>query len=269
MKKIFYLFILVAFVACQEKAEQEVQQTEIEQTELSEQSIQETPKENKTGLTDYDKSKLVFQPAQVLPVNESKQNKTLRNFLDELLIVINNKNVEGLKPFIANDIKVSFGDDNGFDNFITFWDLDLNPEKSMLWDVLKTTITLGGTFNKENSNAYFTPYVFTNFPDEYDYFEFGTIIGEKVNIRSAPNLKAKLVRQLTHEVVRAIAYDKPFDSRSQKIGKETHDWMKIEMADGETGYVWGKFFRSAIDYRAGFATVRDEGWKMIFFVAGD
>jgi hypothetical protein len=272
MKNLLTLLLMLLMISCTETATNQTtdnqQNTSLEsKDETIVQEIETPTNPSKTGLFNYDKSKLVFQPAQVLPVDESKQNASLRKTLDNLLIVINNKDVDGLRPFMDNNIKLSFGEDNGFEDFITFWDLDLNPEKSMLWDVLKTTITLGGTFDRDNKNAYYTPYLHTSFIE--DPFEFGVIIGEKVNIRAEPNLKGKLVRQLTHEVVQVIAYDKDNDTRTQIIGQEKHDWMKIKMADGEVGYVWGKFFRSPIDYRAGFAKVRDEGWKMIFFVAGD
>lgn len=273
MKNLFFVLIIFCCFSCEEQTEQATSQNQSEsKTVTDKQNVVETEQaekqtSDKLGLTDYDKSKLVFQPMQLLPVDESKQDPTLRKTLDDLLIIINNKDVEGLKSFIDKNITVSFGGENGLEDFITFWDLDLNPKKSMLWDVLKTTITLGGTFDEENKNAYYTPYIFTKFPE--DPFEFGIIVGEKVNIRAEPNLKGALVRQLSHELVRLIAYDKPFDSRTLTIGNETHDWLKIEMADGKTGYVWGKFFRSGIDYRAGFSKVRDEGWKMTFLVAGD
>ncbi len=272
MKNLLYFILLLLTTNCLKKTEN--QSVEKNQQNIISQTV-ETSLEQKTEtisnpyFENYDKSKLVFQPAQVLPIDESKQDKSLRKTLDDLLIVINNKDVNGLKSFIDYDITVSFGDSDGFDSFITFWNLDLNPEKSILWEVLKKTITLGGTFDDQNNQQYYTPYIFSSFPKEYDAFEFGVIVGKEVNIRTEPNLKGKLVRQSTHEVVRVIAYDKPFGSRTQTIGNETHDWMKIEMADGKTGYVWGKFFRAAMDYRASFAKVRDEGWKMIFFVAGD
>lgn len=274
MKNLLYFALLLFVTACAEKTTNESavenqQNTTSQTVETASEQETEMPMTSNIGLANYDKSKLVFQPIQVLPVDESKQNKSLRKTLDDLLIVVKNKDIDGLKPFIDQDIRVSFGENEGFNDFINFWNLDLDAETSMLWDVLETTISLGGTFDEQNEQVYYTPYIFTDFPGEYDAFEFGVIVGKEVNIRATPSLKGKLVRQLTHEVVRLIAYDKPFDSRTQTIGKETHDWMKIEMADGKTGYVWGKFFRSPIDYRASFAKVRDEGWKMVFFVAGD
>lgn len=269
MKYSFYVLIIFSLFSCNNEQNETSQGQEaisqIEQVIQQEISLDENI--SQTGLFNYDKSKLIFQPVQILPVDESKQNASLRKTLDNLLIIIDNKDVDGLVPFLDKDISVSFGEDDGIESFITFWNLDLNPDESMVWDVLKTTISLGGTFGEGNKNAYFTPYVFTNFFE--DPFEFGLIIGNKVNIRSAPNLKGKVVRQLTHEIVQLVTYDKPFDTRTQTIGNETHDWLKIKMADGETGYVWGKFFRSPIDYRACFAKVRDEGWKMTCFIAGD
>ncbi|MFK7947455.1 MAG: hypothetical protein AB8G11_07695 [Saprospiraceae bacterium] len=261
--RIFTIIItILLFVNCESKtdngeqqAQNEIRSQEIEQSEI----LQETAES-----MDY-----IFPPAKLKPINESKQNAELKNMLKDLLNVINNKDVEGLKGYVDANIKISFGAEYGINDFLEMWELDLKPEKSLLWQELKNAITLGGTFDEENRNAYYTPYVFTHFPDKYDAFEYAVITGDKVNIRNEPSTKGKVVARLTHDVVKIISYDKDFGKQTQTIGDQTHPWQKIQMADGSFGYVWGKFCRTGIDYRAGFAKVRDEGWKMTFFVAGD
>lgn len=259
MKIIFYAFAIMTLVACNSKKE-----ATDEQHIQSETDVQKEIDNEKENDVNY-----VFKPAKLKPVNESKKNTELRKFLQDLLKVIENKDVEGLKSYIDSNIKASFGGDDGISDFIEMWELDIKPEKSMVWQELKNAILLGGTFNKDNENAYYTPYLHTRFPSDYDAFEYAAITGNNVNIRDKPSTGGNVVTKLSYDIVKVLQYDMTASKQREKIGDQTHDWMKIQMADGKTGYVWGKFCRSSIDYRAGFAKVRDEGWKMTFFVAGD
>lgn len=259
MKIIFYAFAIMTLVACNSKKE-----ATDEQHIQSETDVQKEIDNEKENDVNY-----VFKPAKLKPVNESKKNTELRNFLQDLLKVVENKDVEGLKGYIDSNIKASFGGDDGISDFIEMWELDIKPEKSMVWQELKNAILLGGTFGDENPNSYYTPYLHTRFPEDYDAFEYAAITGKEVNIRDKPTTKGKLVTQLTYDIVKILQYDMEQAKQSQTIGGQTHNWQKIEMSDGKIGYVWGKFCRSPIDYRAGFSKVRDEGWKMTFFVAGD
>lgn len=261
MRILTIIITILLFVNCESKTETDEQQ----QTEIGSQQIDETEIAQQTAeSTDY-----VFPPAKLEPINEAKQNAELQKTLKSLLAVINNKDVDGLKTYVDANIKISFGAEYGINDFLEMWELDLKPEKSLLWQELKNAIVLGGTFDDDNRNAYYTPYTFTHFPDKYDAFEYAVITGNKVNIRSEPSTKGTVVAQLSHDVVKVISYDRDFGKQMQTIGDQTHDWQKIQMADGKFGYVWGKFCRTGIDYRAGFAQVRNEGWKMTFFLAGD
>lgn len=263
--RIFTVIItILVFVNCESNTENSEQQT---QNEIRSEQIEQA--EILQDVEEQEATNYVFPPAKLEPINESKQNAELRNMLKDLLEVIDNKDVEGLKQYVDTNVKISFGAEYGLNDFIEMWDLDLKPKKSLLWQELKNAIILGGTFDEDNQNAYYTPYIFTRFPDKYDPFTYAVITGNKVNIRSKPSTKGKVVAQLTHDVVKVVSYDKDFGKQTQTIGDQTHTWQKIQMPNGTFGYVWGKFCRTGVDYRAGFAKVRDEGWKMTFFLAGD
>jgi hypothetical protein len=260
MKNIILLFVILSSIACgneKQTDEQPQEQTQInQQTEQIEQTNQNTESIN-----------YVFKPKIFKPVNESNSNSALKKVLNDLLIVIKNKEVENLKPFLDENILVSLGRGRGWDAFSELWELDLKPKKSLVWQELKNAITLGGIFDEQNSNFYITPYLYTTF--DYDPYEYAAITGKKVNIRDKPNMEGKIVTQLNYDVVKVLQDDGMFSQFQEKIGTDTHYWFHIQMADGQTGYVWGKFCRSAIDNRATFAQVRDEGWKIISFLAGD
>lgn len=267
MRIITTIITILLFINCGSEEQNSEQSTighrDVGTSESQQQQVEQAEIQAETS-TDY-----VFPPAKLEPINESKQNAELRKTLQALLKVIENKDVEGLKGYVDTNIKISFGAEYGINDFMEMWELDLKPEKSLLWQELKNAIVLGGTFDEDNRNAYYTPYTFTRFPEKYDAFEYAVITGNKVNIRSEPTTKGKVVAQLSHDVVKIVSYDRDFGKQTQTIGDQTHAWQKIQMADGKYGYVWGKFCRTGIDYRAGFAKVRDEGWKMTFFLAGD
>ena len=259
MKKLFLLLFVVSFVACRNS---ETTSTTVQKQSQTEQ-LQSVQSEK--GGTDME---TVFEPKTFKPIDESKKNAALRKVLNDLLTVINNKDLEGLKPFLDANVLVSLGGERGWNDFLELWELQSNPEKSMVWQELKNAITLGGTFDKGNPNAYTTPYLYSTF--DYDAYEYAAITGDKVNIREKPNTKSKVVAQLNYDVVKILPTGQDSDnSAREKIGDETHYWLNIQMADGKTGYVWGKFCRMAIDYRITFSKVRDEGWKITSFVAGD
>lgn len=263
MKNLLLLFVILSYMACgneKQTDEQPQEQAQIDQQTEQNQQIEQT--NQNTESINY-----VFKPKIFKPINESKQNPELRKFLNNLLTVIKNKDVEGLKPFLDESISVSLDGGRGWDAFLEIWELDLKPKKSLVWQELKNAITLGGMFDKQNSNFYVTPYLFTTF--DYNPYDYAAIIGKKVNIRDKPSTKGKVVTQLNYDVVKVLEDYGVFSLFQEKIGAETHYWFHIQMADGQTGYVWGKFCRSPIDIRATFAQVRDEGWKMMSFLAGD
>lgn len=252
------------FTACRnDKATSEQPQQQQQTETISEQGVENQVIEPETT----EPITYVFKPKTFKPIDESKKNAALRKTLNDLLTVIKNKDLDGLKPFLDANILVSLGGEKGWNDFLDFWKLKANPENSMVWQELKNAITLGGTFDKRNPNAYTTPYLFLTF--DYDAYEYAAITGDKVNIRDKPTTKSKVIAQLNYDVVKIFQNDANYSQFQEKIGDETHYWFKIQMADGKTGYVWGKFCRMAIDYRATFSKVRDEGWKMTSFVAGD
>lgn len=257
------IFTILIFVNCGSK---EIE-TDNQGWTVQGESQQVPPEEEEQE--EEESANFIFLPAKLEPVNESKKDEDLEKVLNDLLEAIKNKDVEGVKAHIDTNIKIGFGEEYGVNDFVEMWNLASEPEKSLVWQELQNAITLGGTFDEDNPNAYYTPYTFTNFPERYDPFEYAVITGRKVNIRSEPSTKGKVVAQLSYDIVKVLQFDKDLSKQSQTIGSQTHNWQKIQMAEGEVGYVWGKFCRTGIDYRAGFAKIRDEGWKMTFFLAGD
>jgi hypothetical protein len=71
-------------------------------------------------------------------------------------------------------IKNTFGDDNGVQAFSRIWELD--RADSALWGELRRVLTLGGTF--EGPDTFVAPYVFSNWPSEFDAFDHVALVGD-------------------------------------------------------------------------------------------
>ncbi|HSK73954.1 MAG TPA: SH3 domain-containing protein, partial [Pyrinomonadaceae bacterium] len=142
----------------------------------------------------------------------------------------------------------------------------IDDSKSKLWGELLTVLTNGGAFYKEadSKGIFCAPYSFMVFPESLDAFEHQVIFGSNVNLREKPNTLAKVVAQLSYNVVK-VDYE---NSIQNKTKENEYTWLKIETLGGKKGYVSADFVRSPIDYRACFERKGGQ-WKMTTFVAGD
>lgn len=180
-----------------------------------------------------------------------------RQFVKRFRLTVKNKDLPALKTMIDKQGKFSFGGDDGIEGFMELWGLQQNPDESKVWQELQKILDLGGVSKSGKSMTF--PYLFTDWPDQYDAFEYGAIIGKRVNLRTKPSLNSQVIRQMSYEIVLPI---RSTDNAASP------DWQKIQTHDQKTGYVAAQYLRSPIDYRAGFDKGPD-GWKMTFFVAGD
>jgi len=206
-----------------------------------------------------------FAKKKITPVDEADKVPEFKKFREEFVAKMKEKDVDYLMAHVPETIKYSFGVCEGRKGFMKDWELDSNPKGSKIWRQLLDITRLGGTFNKEKTE-FTAPYVFTSFPDGFDSFEeLGAIVGENVTVRSGPGIKNEAVAKLDYEVVKMVFVEKPV---VETIGEDTCEWKKIRTADGDEGYVFGKYVRAYLDYRASFEKV-DGKWMMNFFVSGD
>ncbi|NPV02097.1 MAG: SH3 domain-containing protein [Brevinematales bacterium] len=183
--------------------------------------------------------------------------------------IVKNKDLYGLSLFCSTNIRFSFGNPRGWEGFVKDWHLDDHPEKSKLWQTLEFALNNGGTYDTEKQ-IYTAPYWFDSMEmpdelnDERDYTSYQLIAGKNVNIRHSPSPDSEVIAQLSYEVVYIIEETKI----EEKVSGENYPWVKIKMADGNEGYVFGKYLYHPLDYRALFK-IEDNIWKMTAFVAGD
>lgn len=196
----------------------------------------------------------------VRPVDEGKKDKTFNTFRAKLIEAVKKRDKKYLLGVLDPNIKASFGGDGGIEDFKKMWEID--GSKSKLWNELQIALSNGGTFS--DKKTFVAPYSFSSFPDDLDAFEHQVIFGNNVNLRAKPDLSAKVISQLSYNIVK-VDYENSVSDGKQE---PTYSWLKVETLGGKKGFVSAKFVRSPIDYRAIF--VKEKGkWKMSAFVAGD
>jgi hypothetical protein len=188
-----------------------------------------------------------------LPVDEASSRPDFFSFRAQLQRVIARHDTAALLAIVHPQVRNSFGDNDGIDEFRRMW--NIGAADSGIWDVLGTVLGLGGSFQDDNTFA--APYVFSRWPAQRDAFEHVAVIGRSVRVRSQPNAGAPAIAAISFTILPVARPD-----------VDVEGWTAVRVDRNRTGYIASQFVRSPIDYRAIF---RDEGgqWKLVTLVAGD
>lgn len=205
---------------------------------------------------------IVAQERFVMPVDEAKKDASFLAFRDKLIAAVKKRDSKFLLTVVDKNIKNGFGGEDGIIKFQKQW--KLSSSKSELWGELLKVLTNGGAFDDRRRNAFYAPYLFNEFPEDIDAFEYEAIFGNNVNLRAKPEADAQIVASLSYNIVKVDYQNSPKVSKNA----EKYSWLKIETLGGKKGYVKPEFVRSSIDYRAGFEKIKGK-WMMTFFLAGD
>ena len=191
-------------------------------------------------------------PPTLRPIDEGPRNPDFLAFRTSLLRTIERRDVPALLEVVHPDIKNTFGDDNGKEAFTRRWRLD--RADSELWRELGSILSLGGAF--QSRDVFVAPYVFSNWPEKLDSFEYVAVVGTSVRIRSAASTQARILATLSHSILEL------------ESGDQRETWTKVRLPGGRSGFVASRLVRSPVDYRAFF--VRENGrWQLNTLVAGD
>lgn len=206
-------------------------------------------------------------PEKVIPFyDDAPKDAALFEFRNNLLKAVRAKDLVALLDALDPAILNGYDGDEGIESFKKKWNLNRNPDASPVWKELGEALRLGGKLNKGDNETYFiAPYSYYALPDEFDETEYGLVVGEGVNVRAKPDEYADAVAKVDRIVVRMYYEEKP---KEATIGNETFPWRTVGLPNGSVGYIWGKYVRSPIDYRAGF-TNQSGKWKMNYFLSGD
>ncbi|HEY0159203.1 MAG TPA: hypothetical protein VGF28_18090 [Thermoanaerobaculia bacterium] len=174
------------------------------------------------------------------PVDEWSRDPALAAYRKQLLDALRRGDIEAVVALSDPKIRTDFSEGGSSSDFPK-----LLAEKRVR-DALATTLSLGGTFLRED--AFWTPYVYSKWPEDRDPFGSLVVIGENVPLRDAAG---KTIALLSHDIV----------DRTAREGQ-------VRTADGKVGRVDPKKLWSPVGFRAGFNRVGGK-WRMNAFVAGD
>jgi hypothetical protein len=205
---------------------------------------------------------------QFKPIDEADQVPGFKAFRDKLLEAVDKQDLKFVLDHVDEQIKCGFGGDAGKANFIKIWNLDAKSGKSELWKTLKPVLELGGTWQKGGGKTFYAPCYFDReVPGNPDPFMMLFTIGENVRVREKPDVDAPVIDELNWEVV-LTANSNDEKLVDQTINGETHTWEHITTPRGKSGYVFGKYLRSPIDYRGSFSPKKGT-WVLDFLGSGD
>lgn len=209
-----------------------------------------------------------FERFQLVPVDEAQDDPSFLTFRKELQAAIKKRDTAALLAALHPEFKSSFGGDGGIEEFVRMWGLaEADSASSKVWHELARVLEHGGAFVPVNeSRVFIAPYVSARFPDEYDSFEYAAVTGENVKVRKSPSSTGEIAATVSHEIV----YVRPNrdEDKAETIGGESHPWIPVVLWNGVEGFIYGKYVRSPLGWRAGFEK-QDGKWKMTFFLSGD
>lgn len=202
------------------------------------------------------------QERYVRPFDEGDRDASFSAFRKKLVAAVEKKDMRYVLSIVDKGIKNGFGGNDGIAEFKKQWKTGTD-----FWKYFLPVIKNGGRFDGDDAskrNSFTAPYLFNDFPNDLDPFEYAAVFGTDVNLRETPDLNGKIVAKLSYNVLK-VDYN-----GSKRLSRDSDDstWMKVESLGGLKGWMSAPYVRSSVDYRAGFEKIRGV-WKLTFFLAGD
>jgi hypothetical protein len=195
---------------------------------------------------------LAAAQTQLFPVDEASTRPDFFSFRASLQRAIARHDSAAILAVVHPEIRNSFGDDGGIDEFTSKW--KLGDQSSEIWEELGAVLALGGSF--QDANTFAAPYVFSRWPEQFDSFEHVAVTGANVRVRSQPDVTATAIDTVSFAIL-----------PTTREGTDKEGWTAVQI-DTRVGYISSAYVRSPIDYRAIFR-FEDRRWRLVSFVAGD
>lgn len=207
---------------------------------------------------------LSAQPGKFPPPNDMAKDKSLVAFVNQLKTAVKKKDKAFLLSVLDKDIRNGFGGNDGIEEFKKQW--NWSKDTLTVWHRLQQVLNIGGGFMEGEPGIprmYAFPYVFNLDPGDADIFSVGVITGKNVNFREKPDLKGKVITQLTYDVVEFSG-----ETRGKNAVGDP-EWYQVETANHKKGWVFWQYVYSPVNYRL-LLTKNSQGkWKITAFLAGD
>ncbi len=196
--------------------------------------------------------------AKLNPYDDASRDPSFFIFRARLVEAIQQRDDSFVVSILSPNIKNGFGGNDGVSEFRRYWKLE-RPD-SKFWKTMIRVLSLGGSFNGEAT--FMAPYTYSKFPDEFDAFEYGVVVGENVKVRKEPKLDGQVIGTLSYDIVKVTDW-KPIIEAGKKQA-----WVTVSLTGDAKGYIAEDYIRSPIDYRAIFEK-KNGKWQLTAFVSGD
>ncbi|MGD6888255.1 SH3 domain-containing protein [Bacillus mobilis] len=175
--------------------------------------------------------------------DESAQDPTLKQFMNELYQSTNSKNENDL--YRALNDEVLFKGKSYKKDELKF-DEDIFHE-------LQVALTMGGEFTNDTKQAYKVPSGLTesNQPKQAHYI-YATVTGNKTKILAEPKRESQVLYEVSNEMVKAWIPEKV----------QNNGYIKVSTINGNTGYVQKEYVLTDIKYSFMFEKDREGKWKI-------
>ncbi|QIW22245.1 SH3 domain-containing protein [Bacillus thuringiensis] len=175
--------------------------------------------------------------------DESAQDPTLKQFMNELYQSTNSKNENDL--YIALNDEVLFKGKSYKKDELKF-DEDIFHE-------LQVALTMGGEFTNDTKQAYKVPSGLTesNQPKQA-HFIYATVTGNKTKILAEPKRESQVLYEVSNEMIKAWIPEKV----------QNNGYIKVSTISGNTGYVQKEYVLTDIKYSFMFEKDREGKWKI-------
>ncbi len=201
-----------------------------------------------------DPNHLADTPPVLRPVDEAALLPDFLRFRHELKDIARHRDERALMRVVHPDIRISFGDNNGIDDFRKLVRGQFGEPASRFWSDFVRMLDLGGTI-REDRHGFTAPYIYSAWPNHFDSFECAAVVGANVRVRDQPRPDALIVTTVSYAIVKL--------NPSPDL-----EWTAVELADGRKGFIATRYVYGPTGWRAFFD---DEGgrWRMTLFIRGD
>ncbi|MEI6348593.1 MAG: SH3 domain-containing protein [Bacteroidota bacterium] len=219
-----------------------------------------------------------IKPIPVYPIDECKNNKELKDFVDKLKRAIINKDTEYVFSIVADSI------------ILTYNDVEIENDKKFLRKKCKNDTVLNEYFLQpllrgislglikrvsNNEVEYSFPYVvYTKWykGGNYGFSPDLCAVDSNVQVYLEPDTTSKVVGRLNYEVVK-VNYEKLNEIKNKIKGVTYYNildnWYYIMKYDNKTsGFVEAKYLYSMMGVRGRFEKIKGK-YYLTSFISGD
>ncbi|PEJ07882.1 SH3 domain-containing protein [Bacillus wiedmannii] len=176
--------------------------------------------------------------------DESAQDPTLKQFMNELYQSTNSKNENDL--YRALNDEVLFKGKSYKKDELKF-DEDIFHE-------LQVALTMGGEFTNDTKQAYKVPSGLTESNQSMQaHYIYATVTGNKTKILAEPKRESQVLYEVSNEMVKAWIPEKV----------QNNGYIKVSTINGNTGYVQKEYVLTDIKYSFMFEKSNEGIWKII------